>query len=85
MAATTTRTYSFTLILSGVTAITLDMADALFEAGCDDATPASCDGVVTVDFDRGAESLGDAIASAVMDIERAGYTVARVEIDAPTG
>jgi hypothetical protein len=86
MATTTkTKTYSFTLILAGVTEITVEMADALFEAGCDDATPGSCEGIVSVDFDREADSLGDAIGSAVKNVERAGYAVARVEVDATKG
>jgi hypothetical protein len=79
------KTYSFSLILAGVRELTVGMADALFEAGCDDATPASCEGVVSVDFDREADSLGDAIGSAVKDVERAGYAVARVDVDAPKG
>ena len=69
---TTTKTYSFALILAGVTEITVDMADALFEAGCDDASPGSCEGIVSVDFDRDAESLGDAVGSAIKDVARAG-------------
>jgi hypothetical protein len=76
----TTKTHSFSLILSGVTEMTPEMAEALFEAGCDDSTPGSCEGVVTIDFDREAETLGDAIGSAVKDFERAGFAVARVEV-----
>ena len=57
------------------------MSDALFEAGCDDSTPSSSNGVVTVDFDREAESLGDAIGSAVKDIEKAGYKVSKVSVE----
>jgi predicted RNase H-like HicB family nuclease len=52
------KTYSFDVILDAVTELTDDMADALFEAGCDDAGVGSCEGVVTVHFDREAESLG---------------------------
>ncbi|HWE38200.1 MAG TPA: hypothetical protein VG406_16640 [Isosphaeraceae bacterium] len=77
------KTHSFSLILAGVSELTVEIADALFEAGCDDATPASREGIVTVGFDREAESLGDAIGSAVKDVERAGYRVARVEVEAP--
>ena len=84
MATTTTRTFAFTLTLAGVSALTVEMADALFAAGCDDATPGSSQGVVMVDFDREAESLGDAVGSAIRDVERAGYAVARVEV-APSG
>jgi hypothetical protein len=78
----TLKTYTFTLVLSGITEVTVDIANALFEAGCDDAGAESCDGVSTVDFDREAESLGDAIGSAVKNVEQAGYKVARIVVDA---
>jgi hypothetical protein len=79
------KTYSFTMVLSEVTEITVEMADALFEAGCDDSTPGSRCGVVYVHFDREAPTLGDAIGSAVKDVERAGFSVARVEVEAAQG
>ena len=34
-----------------------------------------------VDFDREAGSLGDAVGSALKDVERACYSVARVDVD----
>jgi len=77
--ATPTKTYTFILILAGVSEITAEMAEALF-AGCDDSNPWSSEGVVSVGFDREAASLGDAIGSAIKDVERAGYAVARVEV-----
>jgi hypothetical protein len=61
------------------------MAEALFDAGCDDATPLSRNGTVSIGFDREAESLGKAIGSAVENIERAGYKVVRVEIEEAVG
>jgi hypothetical protein len=76
----TLKTHSFRLTLAGVTGITDAMSDALYGGGCDDAGVGSCDGVVTVDFDREADSLGDAIGSAVKDVEHAGFTVARVDV-----
>ena len=76
----TTKAYTFSLILSGPTELTEDIANALYEAGCDDAGVGSCEGIVSVDFDREADSLGDAIGSAVKDVERAGYAVARVDV-----
>jgi hypothetical protein len=85
MATTTVKTYSFTVILAGITEITVDIADALFEAGCDDGSPGSCEGIVSVDFDREAECLGDAIGSAVKDVARAGFAVARIEIEPAKG
>jgi hypothetical protein len=76
-------THSFTLILAGVDATMPEMAEALYEAGCDDSTPGSRCGVVMVHFDREAESLGDAIGSAIKDVEKAGYKVAKVEVEEP--
>ena len=80
----TLKVYSFTLVLSGPSEVTEGLANALYESGCDDAGVGSCEGVVTVDFDREAESLGDAIGSAVKDVERAGFSVARVDVPVPT-
>jgi hypothetical protein len=77
----TLRTYSFSVILAGPIEVTEQIANDLYEAGCDDAGVGSVDGVLTVDFEREAESLGDAIGTAVKDVERAGFVVARVEID----
>jgi len=79
----TEKTFAFSTTLDGVSELTTALADALFEAGCGDATPASRDGVVTIYFDREAGSLGDAIGSAVKDVERAGFAVARVDVDGP--
>lgn len=76
-------TYSFTLILSGVDAMTPEMAEALYEAGCDDSTPGSSGGLIIVDFSREAESLGDAVGSAIKDVEKAGYKVTKVEVEVP--
>lgn len=85
MSTTTTKTFSFTLSLATVTELTVEMADAQFEAGCDDSTPSSREGVVSVDFDREAESLGDTIGSAIKDVMRAGFAVARVDVEQQRG
>lgn len=74
--------YEFTLILKGPLELTEDIADALFEAGCDDATPGTCEGVFTIDFHREAASLEEAIRSAMGNVKAAGYHVERVEIAA---
>lgn len=58
-------------------------ADRLYEAGCDDGSICTCQGVTRIDFHREAESLETAIRSAVADVRRAGFQVARVEIDSP--
>ena len=81
----TLKTFSFRLVLAGVTEIDDAMKAAILGAGCDDAGLGSCEGVVTLDFDREAESLADAIASAIRDVERAGYAFARIDIGASKG
>ncbi|MFV2067659.1 MAG: hypothetical protein ACC645_11835 [Pirellulales bacterium] len=57
------------------------MAEQFYAAGCDDGTAASGCGEATIDFDRDAESLESAVASAVANVRSAGYSVARVQID----
>lgn len=68
-------THSFSLILSGDVEPHLD---ALYEAGCDDASFGAVDGVWHADFDREAPTLEAAIESAVSDVRRAGVEVAYV-------
>jgi len=75
-------TYDFTLILAGPTELTDDIADQLFAAGCDDATPSSSTGIVSVHFAREASDLETAIRSAIADASSAGYLADHVEIDA---
>jgi hypothetical protein len=74
-------TFSFTLILAGVDVMTPEMGEALNEAGCDDSSPGSSNGIVSVGFDRESESLGDAVGSAIKDVEKAGFRVTRVEVE----
>ncbi len=58
-----------------------DLAEATFEAGCDDGTVSESDGVTTIGFAREAESLETAIRSAIVQVESVGCVVARVEIE----
>jgi hypothetical protein len=74
--------YEFTLILKGDPELTEEIADELFEAGCDDGTPGTCNGVFSIDFHRQADSLEQAIRSAIANVKSAGYEVGRVEIEA---
>ena len=71
--------HEFRLVFGDVTQISMDDADALYEAGCDDATFGSSGGVAFGDFDREAESLEAAIRSAIRDVQSAGFSVLRVE------
>ncbi|CAN5596883.1 DNA-binding protein [soil metagenome] len=62
-------TFTFTLIAEGPDLQTDGLADALFEAGCDDALVGRADGIQYIDFDREAETLADAVLSAVAGVE----------------
>jgi hypothetical protein len=76
------KTYGFDVVLKDVSEVTDDQADVLFAEGCDDGTPACCDGVVWIHFDREASSLEEAIRAAVAQIQAAGFRVSKVELDA---
>jgi hypothetical protein len=73
--------HDFILVLDGVTAITREIEDALFEAGCDDATISSRSGRLFVSFTRTGPSLLEAILSAIQDVEKAqiGAIILRVD------
>lgn len=81
--------HQFTLILKDTHGIAddligealMDMSDALFEAGCDDASPSLSCGILSVPFDREADTLREAIVSAIQQVHQAGYNVERVEPD----
>jgi len=74
-------THQFTLILAEISEVTEEVANALYEAGCDDGTFCARDGVAYVHFDREATTLNEAIASALDDIRAAGFDIERVESD----
>jgi hypothetical protein len=65
-------TFQFTLSLL-VPELTDEILDRLFEAGCDDALPGTCQGVVFLDFTRDAASRDEAIQSALVDLKDAGF------------
>src|SRR6266487_1378090 len=77
------RTYEFTLLMEGADLQTDAAKDALFEAGCDDATIGVNAGVQHVHFDREANSLAEALVSAITAVEQAvpGAHVVRVAPD----
>ena len=74
-------TYEFHLILREGTEITEELADQLFDAGCDDGTPGTFCGVPYISFHREAENLESAIRSAVADVQKAGCVVERLQIE----
>lgn len=77
------KTYSFTLFLSGPDVLTDENMDFLFEAGCDDATFGERDGAQYAAFDRDAQSFGEALRSAISDLQSAldGLDVVRIAPD----
>jgi len=72
--------YEFSLILTA-TDVTDEDAEKLYQAGCDDGSILSQGDVTMVQFDRIASTLEEALATAIGDVEAAGFQVARVEID----
>jgi hypothetical protein len=56
-------------------------ADKLHDAGCGDASILTRDGVTRIQFDREAANLDEALASAIHNVEQAGFAVDRVEIE----
>ena len=59
------------------------IADQLFDAGCDDGTLFTREGAIFVGFAREAPTLREAVTSAIADVQSAGYRVSRVTIDTP--
>ncbi len=97
MGTLTKQTYGFTFTLLGtpvpdaaldddawsdrMTVILDEVGGLLFAANCDDATLHSTGPTMFLDFDREADSLGQAIDSALADVARAGFKVARIEVE----
>jgi hypothetical protein len=79
--------YRFRLIVSGSFADPptdeqlLDATDTLGEVGCDDASVGVHPAGLELEFDRGAGSLQEAIASAAREVERAGFRIVSIEMD----
>ena len=75
------KMHEFCIIASGLDPEADDFESRFYKAGCDDATIAFQKGHIIVDFARDAESLEDAIATAVEAVNKAGAKVDRVEPD----
>lgn len=76
-----TESFTYTLLIAGPDLQTDERLDALFEAGCGDATFGNREQIQYADFHREAPNLAEAISSAIRDIEGAvpGAMVFRVE------
>ncbi len=64
------KMHEFCIIASGLDPEAEDFETRFLKAGCDDATVSFQKGHIIVDFSCEAESLDDAIASAVGDVEK---------------
>lgn len=73
--------HNFVLVLSDVSGPDDALEDALYEAGCDDATLGFRNAVGYLEFDRQAESLEQAIVSAIGDVERADCPAMVVQVE----
>ncbi len=73
--------HEFTLIVDGISELNPEVMDALFEAGCDDATVSRQGETVSMDFARSAPTLKDAIASAIANVRHAGIGARVVRVD----
>lgn len=75
------ETFEFTIIASGLSPEADDFETRFYEAGCDDATISFQKGHIIVDFARDAETIRDAISSAIDNVRAAGAHVDRIEPD----
>ena len=75
------REHDFALVLTGITQLTPDIENALFEAGCDDGTLSMRLGVAFLTFSRKAPSLKDAVISAIHQVRRAGIEADVLRVD----
>src|SRR5438128_2847676 len=75
------REHDFALVLTGISDLTAEVEDALFKAGCDDATLSIRVGRVYLTFSRTAPTLKDAIFSAIRNVRDAGIGADVLRID----
>ena len=74
--------HDFALVIDGVPELTTEVENALFEAGCDDATFGIQYGHLYAEFSRMAPSFQGAILSAIQDIRKANIGADVVQVDA---
>jgi len=75
------KTYEFSVIASGLDPSADDFETRFYNAGCDDALVSFQKGHIIVDFAREADSIDEAISSAIENVRAAGANVDRVEPD----
>jgi len=73
--------YDFALIVGGVAELTPAVEDALFQAGCDDATASMQFGRLYIEFSRSATSLEDVMIGAIHAVRKAGIGAEVLRVD----
>jgi len=73
--------HDFALIVDGVGELNSSVEDALFNAGCDDATISMQYGLLYLEFSRAAKSLEEAIISAISDVRKSGIGAQVLRVD----
>ena len=73
--------HQFTLILSGVSELTPELADALYEATDGDIELNMRDSITYLEVERSAPSLDEAIAGVIHEVESAGVGVRVVRVE----
>ena len=74
-------TFEFTIIATGLDPAAEDFESRFYDGACHDASVSFQKGHILLDFAREAETLEQAVASAVLDAQEAGAIVERVEPD----
>jgi hypothetical protein len=77
----TMKTFEFSIIASGLDHEADDFERHFYDAGCDDATISFQKGHIIVDFAREAETIEDAISSAIEAVRATGALITRIEPD----
>jgi len=75
------KTFEFSIIASGLDPEAEDFGDRFYDAGCDDALVAYQKGHIIIDFAREADTVDEAVASAIENVRAAGAVVDRIEPD----
>jgi hypothetical protein len=78
---TNTHEHDFTLIIEGANAISQELQDAIYEAGCDDATVSVRSGRLFITFSREAPTLREAIVSSIRAVRGCGQGLRVLRVD----
>ena len=74
-------TFEFTIIATGLDPEANNFESRFYDGACNDASVSFQKGHILLDFARDADSLEQAISTAVLDAQEAGATVERIEPD----